>query len=236
MSRPAHPQALRGPAEQLTPGFFLTLEGGEGSGKSTLAAELARRLREEGRRVLLTEEPGGTPLGQQFWRYLREPQSPPLTPLAELLLFEAARAQHVETVVRPALAEGAVVICDRFADSSIAYQGYGRDLGAGLVATLNGIATGGLTPDLTLLLDLPPEAGLRRARSLEEGDGATKARDAIGGEADAFHGRVREGFLAIVKREPERVKVLDATRPLPEVIEEAWQLLEAALSAARAGS
>jgi dTMP kinase len=222
----AHPEALEGRAAEGRSGFFITLEGGEGSGKSTLAAELARRLQADGRRVVLTEEPGGTPLGQQFWRYLRDPQSPPLTPLAELLWFEAARAQHVETVVRPALAEGAVVICDRYTDSSVAYQGFGRGLGREPVERLNETATGGLKPDRTLLLDLPPEDGLARARLLEEGDGAGKARDAIGGEQLAFHQRVREGFLEIARREPGRVIVIDATRPAAMVAEQAWRAIK----------
>lgn len=207
-------------------GFFLTLEGGEGSGKSTLAAELARRLEAEGRVVVVTEEPGGTALGQRFWLYLRDPDSPPLSPLAELLLFEAARAQHVETVISPALADGAVVICDRYGDSSVAYQGFGRGLGRELVEALNATATGGLMPDLTLLLDLPPEVGLSRARSLEQGDGATKTRDAIGAEALAFHQRVRNGFLEIAKGEPERIVVIDASRPSAKVLEEAWRTWE----------
>jgi dTMP kinase len=210
-------------------GFLLTLEGGEGSGKSTLAKELARRLEAEGRKVVLTEEPGGTPLGEQFWRYLRDPDSPPLTPLAELFLFEAARAQHVETVIRPALAGGAVVICDRFGDSSVAYQGFGRELGRELVEQLNVAATGGLKPDLTLLLDLPPETGLARARSLEQGDGATKVQDAIGAETLAFHQRVREGFLQIARDEPGRVVVTDATAVVADVAATAWDLLQTRL-------
>jgi dTMP kinase len=210
-------------------GFFLTLEGGEGSGKSTLVAELAARIAALGDSVVVTEEPGGTPLGQQFWRYLRDPGSPPLTPLAELFLFEAARAQHVESVIRPALAGGATVICDRFTDSSVAYQGYGRALGCELVESLSSIATGGLKPDLTLLLDLPPETGLARARSLEEGDGATKATDAIGAEAFAFHQRVREGYLEIARAEPGRIVVIDASQPAAEVAESAWQAVRRAL-------
>ena len=228
MSRPAHPEAFLGRAEPPTPGFFLTLEGGEGAGKSTVAAELAKRFEAEGCHVLLTEEPGGTPLGQQFWRYLRDPASPPLTPLSELLLFEAARAQHVETVIRPALAKGAAVICDRFTDSSVAYQGYGRGLGRELVQSLNEVATGGLKPDLTLLLDLPPEVGLRRARALEDGDGATKARDAIGSEALAFHERVREGFLELANDEPDRIVVVDAAAPTSTVAGEAWRSVQSA--------
>ncbi len=210
-------------------GVFITLEGGEGSGKSTLAKELARRLEEIGRKVLLTEEPGGTLLGEQFWRYLRDPHSPPLSPMAELLWFEAARAQHVETVVRPALGEGAVVICDRFADSSVAYQGFGRELGREVVERLNAIATAGLQPDLTLLLDLPPEAGLSRAQFLEHGAGATKLRDVIGAETLAFHQRVRVGFLQIAKDEPERIVTIDASKAIDEVSEESWRAVESRL-------
>ncbi len=202
--------------------LFITLEGGEGSGKSTVAAELARRLEAEGHSVTLTEEPGGTELGRHFWTYLRG-AAEPLSPLAELLLFEAARAQHVDRVVRPALEAGHVVVCDRFTDSSVAYQGCGRELGQKFVQSLNETATGKLRPDVTLLLDVPVETGLRRARSLEGGEGASKSRDSIGGEAAAFHQRVRDGFLAIAASEPERVLRIDASRPLDEVIEACWK-------------
>jgi len=211
-------------------GLFITLEGGEGSGKSTIAAELAKRLEAEGHLVTLTEEPGGTDLGRHFWTYLRS-RAEPLTPLAELLLFEAARAQHVERVIRPALGEGRIVICDRFTDSSVAYQGYGRDLGADFVESLNATATGGLRPDLTLLLDAPVEVGLRRARSLEVGESATKARDSIGGEAAAFHQRVRDGFLAVAKSEPDRVAVIDAQPPLDLVVKACWSWVRGKLTA-----
>jgi dTMP kinase len=205
--------------------LFVTLEGGEGSGKSTVAAELARRLEAERHAVTLTEEPGGTELGRHFWTYLRG-TGEPLSPLAELLLFEAARAQHVERVIRPALDAGRVVVCDRFIDSSVAYQGYGRGLGPALVESLNGIATGGLRPDITLLLDVPVETGLRRARSLEDGDAAAKARDSIGGEAASFHQRVRDGFLAIAVAEPERIFRIDAMKPLDQVIGTCWQRVQ----------
>ena len=202
--------------------LFITLEGGEGSGKSTVAAELARRLEAEGRAVTLTEEPRGTELGRHFWTYLRG-TSEPLSPLAELMLFEAARAEHVDRVIRPALDAGRIVVCDRFIDSSVAYQGYGRGLARALVESLNEMATGGLRPDITLLLDVPAETGLRRARSLEGGDGATKARDSIGGEAASFHQRVRDGFLAIAATEAERVTRIDATLPLDQVTDACWQ-------------
>jgi dTMP kinase len=200
--------------------LFITLEGGEGSGKSTIAAELALRLEAEGRAVTLTEEPGGTELGRHFWTYLRG-AGEPLSPLAELLLFEAARAQHVDRVIRPALDAGRVVVCDRYIDSSVAYQGYGRGLGPELVESLNEMATGGLRPDITLLLDVPVETGLRRARSLE--DASTKTRDSIGGEEASFHQRVRDGFLAIAERERGRVALIDADLLVEEVWTYCWQ-------------
>jgi dTMP kinase len=210
-------------------GLFVTLEGGEGCGKSTVAAHLAERLRDAGRDAVLTEEPGGSPLGQHFWAYLRDPERRPLSPLAELLLFEAVRAQHVADTIRPALDRGAVVLCDRFGDSSVAYQGYGRGLGPELVELLNATATDGLTPDLTLLLDAPVAEGLRRARSLEDGPDAAKAADAIGGEAEAFHDRVRHGFLEMARAEPERFVVIDATRPLDDVQSDAWEAVSGRL-------
>jgi len=200
---------------------FITLEGGEGSGKSTVAPEIARRLRAAGREVVLTNEPGGTALGQHFWAYLRDPLRPALSALAELFVFEAARAEHVATVIRPALERGAMVVCDRFGDSSVAYQGHGRRLGTESVERLNAIATGGLQPGLTLLLDVPVEIGLRRARSLE-GDGA-KLTDAIGAESLEFHRRVRDGFAMIAAADPGRIAVIDASKPLSEVIEHSWK-------------
>lgn len=210
-------------------GLFITLEGGEGSGKSTVAAELARRIEAEGRTITLTEEPGGTDLGRHFWTYLRS-GAEPLTPLAELLLFEAARAQHVERIIRPALDGGHVVLCDRFTDSSVAYQGYGRELGRDFVESLNETATGGLRPDITLLLDVPVDVGLRRARSLETGESPSKAPDSIGGEAAAFHQRVRDGFLAIARSEPTRVAVIDAQPPLEVVVKACWSWIQPKLA------
>ena len=200
--------------------MFITLEGGEGSGKSTVARLLAERLRESGRAVTLTEEPAGTALGRHVWGMFQHRDQAPVSPLAELLLFEAARAQHVAEVIRPALARGDVVVCDRFSDSSVAYQGYGRELGEDLVDRLNEVATGGLAPDLTLLLDVPLDVGLARAREANDGG---KAADAIGEESLAFHRRVRAGFAAIARREPARVVTIDATRTLDEVADEAWK-------------
>ena len=145
--------------------------------------------------------------------------------LTELLMFEAARAQHLAEVIRPALARGEVVVCDRFADSSIAYQGYGRGLGVDFVHKLNAAATGGLEPDLTLLFDVPVTIGLERAASAKG-----KRADAIGEESREFHEHVRQGFLAITREHRDRVHVIDATRPLAEVTELVWTAVTETLS------
>jgi len=190
-------------------GLLITLEGGEASGKTTQAGALAKHLEERGLPVCLTREPGGTALGLAVMRLLRESEGGlALTPLAELLLFDADRAQHVSEMFRPALAAGKIVICDRFTDSSLAYQGYGRGLGLDLIRRLNDEATGGLIPDLTLLLDVPPGVGLSR-------EGAQL--DVTGRESLGFHERVREGFLALAREEPERFVVIDATLAEREV-------------------
>ena len=180
-------------------GLFITLEGGEGSGKSTQAKALAGRLQERGYDVCLTHEPGGTELGRAVQRLLEGDGAP--APLAELLLFVADRAQHVREVIAPALAAGKVVVCDRFADSTLAYQGYGRGLDFGLIRGLNDEATRGLKPHVTLLLDVSPKVGLAR-------EGAQL--DVTGRESIEFHERVREGFLVLAKEEPERFVVIDA--------------------------
>jgi len=189
-------------------GLFITLEGGEGSGKSTQAQALAAGLEERGYDVCLTHEPGGTELGRAIKSMLEADQTP--TPLAELLLFVADRAQHVHEVIALALAAGKIVVCDRFADSTLAYQGFGRGLDIGLIRRLNDEATGGLKPDVTLLLDLRPEAGLAR-------EGAQL--DVTGRESLEFHERVREGFLALAREEPERFVVIDATLEPEEITE-----------------
>lgn len=205
-------------------GAFITLEGGEGSGKSTQAATLARLLKDAGYRVTLTREPGGTELGRTLHRiFQRQKRQLAVSTAAELLLFEAARAQHVAEVIRPGLAQGLIVVCDRFSDSSLAYQGYGRGLDLDEVAAANRLASGGLVPDLTLLLDLPPEVGL--ARKGQERDG-----DSIGSESLEFHRRVREGYLALARLEPRRIVVLDATAPEAETTEAAWNLVQRLLA------
>ncbi len=213
-------------APHLRRGVLITLEGGEGSGKSTQAGALAEFLRDEGYAVLLTEEPAGTELGRLikgvFEQRAAGEQSAAVNAVTELFLFEAARAQHVAEVIRPALERGQVVLCDRYTDSTLAYQGYGRGLSLDHIRACNHIATGGLAPDLTLLLDVPPEVGLARADVRQPGqEKREKARDAIGQEPQEFHRRVREGFIALAQREPARFLVIDATLPAVAVTQAA---------------
>ena len=193
-------------------GLLVTFEGGEGSGKSTQAALLSRRLESEGRGVLQLREPGGTPLGEELRRLLLQRRSA-IAAEAELLLFLAARAELVRDLIRPALDEGKVVVCDRFSDSTIAYQGYGRGLDLAAVRALDTFATGGLVPDLTVLLDLPVAAG--RARKPGE-------RDAIEAEGIAFHEHVRQGYLALAAEEPRRWLALDATLDADSIAAQVW--------------
>lgn len=191
-------------------GRFIVLEGGEGAGKSTVLAAVAAHLREPGRTVVETREPGGTTLGERIRDLILDARGVD-DPLAELLLFEAARAHLVETVIRPALERGAVVLCDRFAASSIAYQAYGRGLPRETVERANTIATGGIVPELTVLLDVPVPVGL--ARRAREGDGNHFDREAV-----AFHERVRKGFLDLAAAAPDQWTVIDAALPEDEVI------------------
>lgn len=189
--------------------MFISFEGGEGVGKSTQIARLADRLRQQGREVLVTFEPGGTDLGQEVRRILLTPGNH-VTPRSEALLYAADRAHHVETVIEPALAAGQVVICDRYADSTFAYQGAGRALDPGGVRTVMEFAVAGRWPDLTLLLDVDPRVGLARAR----GDGAG---DRIEAESLQFHDAVRAGFLELAAAAPERFEVIDASGSLDDV-------------------
>jgi dTMP kinase len=203
----------------MTRGRFIVIEGGDGAGKSRLQAALSAHVQASGRDVVQTREPGGTPLGEQV-RTLVLAQRALDDPLAELLLFEAARAHLVATVARPALERGAVVICDRFAASSVAYQAFGRGLARELVERLNAIATGGLAPDLTLLLDLPVEVGLAR----RAGDGQSNHFDR---EAVAFHERVRAGFLQQARDAGDTWRVIDAMQPFDAVAARAAEAVDA---------
>ena len=189
-------------------GWFITFDGGEGTGKTTQIRTLAEHFEARGRTVVVTREPGGTPVAEAARAVLLDPALEPLG-LSELFLLEAARHDHVERVIRPALARGEVVLCDRYADSSTVYQGMVRDIGVGRVEELNDLATGGLDPDITLIFDLDPDDGVSRARSRNAlGDGSESRLD---DEPAEFHRRVREGFLRLSVLYPHRVRVVDAT-------------------------
>ena len=179
---------------------FIVFEGGEGAGKSTQARLLSRRLAREGYPVVSTREPGGTGLGEAVRRWLKTRRG--LTPLAEILLVTAARAQHVTGVISPALESGQVVVCDRFMASSVAYQGYGRGLDLDLIHRLNQASTRGLRPDLTLFMDMPVEMGLARKMG--------SRWDAFESETVRFHERVREGYLALASEHPDSWRVVNA--------------------------
>lgn len=180
-------------------GFFLTLEGPEGAGKTTHTRLLARTLQQEGYQVVITREPGGTRLGEAIRSLLLARDTGSISPMAETLLYLAARAEHVARVIRPALEAGAVVICDRFSHSTLAYQGYGRGLPLQVLLDLNRTATGGLEPDHTFILDVDVAEGLQRVG---------RCRDRLEAEAISFHRRVRQGFLELAAKNQERVTVI----------------------------
>lgn len=208
-------------------GFFISFEGIEGSGKSTQVSLLAQALCNQGHEVVVTREPGGTPLGQTLRRLLLEPSDSPLAPGAEVLMMLADRAQHVQEVIVPALGAGKIVISDRFVDSTTAYQGYGRGIDLDLLARLNAFACSGCLPTLTVLLDLPVAEGLRRAGQRRSGAGAA---DHFEAESVAFHERVRTGFLQVARTNPERVQVLDAARPMEVIHQDILAVVQARLS------
>ena len=194
----------------MSRGLFITLEGGDGSGKTTQAELLRAWLATEGRVVVRTREPGGTEVGVEVREIVLHHRGD-ITPRAEALLYAADRAHHVATVVRPALERGEVVIQDRYIDSSVAYQGAGRVLDPDAVRSLSEWATEGLAPDLTILLDLDADAARGRL------DGARTRYDRLEAEASEFHDRVRDAYLAIADREPDRFLVVDASRPVDEI-------------------
>jgi len=192
------------PRAGLRRGFFLSFEGIEGCGKTTQLQGLARRLRALGHLVVETREPGGFPIGEQIRTLLLDPKNQGMDPRCELLLFLAVRTQHAAEIIRPALDKGAVVLCDRFTDATIAYQGYGRRLGGDLVARLNRFATAGTFPDLTIFLDVPVALGLARKKN-------TGHLDRLDREDESFHKAVRRGYLRIARQNPRRVRVVDGT-------------------------
>jgi dTMP kinase len=190
--------------------MFITLEGIEGSGKTSQIRRIARWLTAAGRDCLTTREPGGTPIGGQIRSVLLHPDNGELAPTAELLLYVADRVQHLETVVRPALAAGKVVVCDRYFDATLVYQGYARGLDRDTIRRLHQLACNGLTPDLTLLLDLDPEVGLARAWKRIHADDAHAQESRFEKERLGFHQRVRAGYLDLAGLEPQRFAVINA--------------------------
>jgi len=203
--------------------LFITFEGIEGCGKTTQIKRLAKRLNDNGIQFISTLEPGGTRIGQDIRRLLLDSRNSHLSPLAELVLYEADRAQHVEEIIRPALAQGKWVICDRFFDATVAYQGAGRGLDIDLIMTLNSKVTGGLTPDITLLLDCPPEMGIERA--LKRNNASTQdGQDRFEREKMEFHKKVRNAYLDISRNE-KRFSIIDASLPEDPVEEEIFRII-----------
>lgn len=210
-------------------GLFITFEGPEGCGKTTQIAMLAARLREAGHDVVTTREPGGTPAGEAIRGILQhDTAGSDICAAAETLLFEASRAQLVQRVIRPALERGAIVLCDRFADSTTAYQGYGRGFDVDALMKLHAFALDGTWPDMTILLDLAVEEGFRRihARSAQQGG---EGLDRMERESLDFHSRVTEGFRDMAQRWPERFRRLDASAPIGDIHEAVWTLIEEVL-------
>ena len=205
-------------------GRFITFEGGEGCGKSTQIRLLADRLRAAGKEVLLTREPGGTALAEKIRTLVREESDDPPNSLAETLLFLASRAQVVEGVIRPALESGTWVLCDRFADSTFAYQGYGRGLDLDELRRINSFATGGLAPDRTILLNVSPEVSAKRMRAREAA--TNTGADRMEKAGDDFHSRLRRGFLELAAAEPERFSVIQADGGVEEVGVAVWNSIQ----------
>lgn len=209
-------------------GRFITFEGIEGSGKSSQLTLLTEHLRSNHRAVTLTREPGGTPIGDQVRKILLDPGNKALDPSAELLLYAASRAQHLQEVIRPALESGAIVLCDRFSDATIAYQGYGRGLDLTMIHVLDRLVTAGMRPDLTIVLDVEAAVGLARAHARNNLQGL-EAEARFENEALTFHERVRQGYLALAREAPDRMKIVDAALPPLRVQEKIREIVDQCL-------
>lgn len=200
--------------------LFITFEGPEGAGKTTVIQKIAERLKQANIEVLSTREPGGIEIAEKIRAVILNPEHTAMDERTEALLYAAARSQHYFEKVRPALDAGKLVICDRFIDSSLAYQGYARGIGVEEVLAINEFAIGKKLPDVTILFDLAPEVGLARIQA--HGNREVNRLDV---ESLAFHKKVREGYLLLVKRYPERIKVVNADQNLEQVIEDVWSIL-----------
>jgi dTMP kinase len=210
------------------PGRFLTFEGVDGSGKSTQIAALASSLTARGLPVVTTREPGGTPLGEAIRGLVLDEAFTGMSARTEMLLYLASRAEHVDRVIRPALERGALVVCDRFTEATLAYQAYGRGLDLLEVTALTRFAAGGIEPDLVVLLDLPVEDGLARVRDRRDPNRLDR-------ESVAFHRRVRDGYLALAARAPRRFTIVDARRPVDEIRDAIWTAVEPLCAATTGG-
>ncbi|MEE8163577.1 MAG: dTMP kinase, partial [Anaerolineae bacterium] len=211
----AEGEDLSGVREEENLSLFITFEGPEGSGKTTQIELLSEYLEEKGYPVLATREPGGTSIGDQVRAILLDPQNTEMLPASEALLFSSARAQIVNRVIRPHLAQGGIVLCDRYADSTLAYQGYGHGLDLEMLHTITALATEELKPDLTIYLDIDVEEGLRRKLAAHKAGKTEWNR--MDRQETAFHRRVRDGYLQMAAREPDRWLVIDATQPLEAI-------------------
>lgn len=210
-------------------GLFITFEGGEGAGKTTQIKLLADALKKIGHDPILTREPGGTPQAENIRNLLVHKDSGDFLPITECMLMCAARAEHVSHVIRPALDDGGIVICDRFADSTRAYQGYAQGLNRDVLETINSTATGGLEPIITFFLDMPPEIGLQRAKRVLTESGSTEGRNE--GKAIAFHKKLYDGFIDLSQQYPDRIKRIDATRDIDTIHSQIYECVTAALIA-----
>ncbi|MDA8215505.1 MAG: dTMP kinase [Nitrospiraceae bacterium] len=205
-------------SQKLKKGIFISFEGIEGTGKTTQARLLSERLVEKGYEVILTQEPGGTVIGNRIREILLLPEHKEMSYMTELLLYNAARAQHLSEKIAPAINEGKVVITDRFTDSTVAYQGYGRGIDISLVMSIDSIATGGIKPHLTILFDLDVEVGLKRNRGINK-------VDRLELEDIEFHKKVREGYLHISEKDRERIRIVDASMPVEKISGKVWEIV-----------
>jgi len=207
--------------------MFISFEGIEGSGKTTHARHAFRFLRDKGHDCVITREPGGTRIGEKIRAILLDPSNKDMDPLTELLLYTADRAQHIKAFIHPLLAEGKTVLCDRYYDATMAYQGFARGLNIGLIEKTHQLLFDDLKPDITLLLDLPAEIGLSRAWEQIKNGNRAGAETRFEEERLSFHRKVREGYLELSRREPERFRVIDASKDEHEVLKEIITVLDA---------
>ncbi|WP_018659737.1 dTMP kinase [Allofustis seminis] len=211
-------------------GLFISVEGPDGSGKSTVIKSLREKLSQafnDSREIIVTREPGGSPLAEKIRHTLLTTENHSMDDRTEALLFAAGRRQHVMELIRPALARDAIILCDRFVDSSIAYQGAGRKIGMDEVRAINLFATEGLLPDITLFLDVDVERGLRRIAHVD----SKRSLDRLELETIDFHRRVREGYFTLIKKDPKRFIMIDANQSIEKVLEESWNKLTHELTA-----